>query len=111
MFGTWFSTLTNGVTVLGLHGLAFLGGWIEQMSGFAEGSRLVLLGVLSSLVMPSEAIWRRAAFEMESPLAGSLQFSPFADISVPSYTMIGYAVVYLVIALSIAIYHFHQRDL
>jgi len=111
MFGTWFSTLTNGVIVLGLHGLASLGGWIEQMSGFAEGSRLVLLGVLSSLIMPSEAVWRRAAFEMESPLAGSLQFSPFADISVPSLTMIGYAVVYLLIALTIAIYHFHQRDL
>jgi Cu-processing system permease protein len=25
LFGTWFSTLTNGVIVLGLHGLAFLG--------------------------------------------------------------------------------------
>jgi Cu-processing system permease protein len=109
--GTWFSTLTNGVIVLGLHGLAFLGGWIEQMSGFAEGSRLVMLGIVSSLVMPSEALWRRAAFEMESPLAGSLQFSPFADVSVPSLAMIGYASVYLLIALAIAIYHFEQRDL
>jgi Cu-processing system permease protein len=111
MFGTWFSTLTNGVIVLGLHGLAFMGGWIEQMSGFAEGSRLVIIGVVSSLIMPSEAIWRRAAFEMEPPLAGSLQFSPFADISVPSLTMIGYASVYAMIALAIALYHFHERDL
>ncbi len=110
MFGTWFSTLTNGVIVLGLHGLAFLGGWIEQMSGFAEGSRLVMVGVISSLIMPSEAIWRRAAFEMESPLAGSLQFSPFADISIPSGTMIGYAGVYLLLSLGIAFYHFHLRD-
>jgi hypothetical protein len=30
MLGTCFSTLTNGVLVLGLHGLAFLGDWIEQ---------------------------------------------------------------------------------
>jgi Cu-processing system permease protein len=111
MFGTWFSTLTNGVIVLGLHGLAFLGGWLEQMSGFAEGSRLVAVGIVSSLVMPSEAVWRRAAFEMESPLAGSLQFSPFADISVPSLTMVGYAGVYLFVALAIAIYHFQHRDL
>ena len=111
MFGTWFSTLTNGVIVLGLHGLAFLGGWLEQMSGFAEGSRLVTVGIVSSLIMPSEAVWRRAAFEMESPLAGSLQFSPFADISVPSMAMIGYAGVYLVGALAIAIYHFQNRDL
>ena len=111
MLGTWFSTLTNGVIVLGLHGLAFLGGWLEQMSGFAEGSKLVAVGIVSSLIMPSEAVWRRAAFEMESPLAGSLQFSPFADISVPSLAMIGYAGVYLLSALGIAIYHFQNRDL
>jgi Cu-processing system permease protein len=111
MFGTWFSTLTNGVIVLGLLGLAFMGGWLEQLSGFTEGSRLVMVGIVSSLIMPSEAVWRRAAFEMESPLAGSLQFSPFADISVPSVAMIGYTCVYLLVALAIAIYHFHQRDL
>ena len=84
LMGTWFSTLTNGVIVLGLHGLAFLGGWLEQMSGFTESSRLVTLGIVSSLIMPSESVWRRAAYEMQTPLAGSLQFSPFADVSVPS---------------------------
>ena len=111
LFGTWFSTLTNGVIVLGLHGLAFMGGWLEQMSGFTESARLVAVGVVSSLVMPSEAIWRRAAFEMQAPLAGSLPFSPFANVSIPSSTMIGYAGVYLLVALGISIYHFHLRDL
>jgi ABC-type transport system involved in multi-copper enzyme maturation permease subunit len=111
MFGTWFSTLTNGVLVLGLHGLAFMGGWLEQMSGFTQSSKLVLVGVYTSLLMPSEAIWRRAAFEMQPPLAGSLQFTVFPDVSVPSVTMIGYAGVYAVIALAIAIYHFQKRDL
>ncbi len=81
LFGTWFSTLTNGVIVLGLQGLAFMGGWLEQMSGFAEGSRLAMVGIVASLVMPTEAVWRRAAFDMESPLAGSLpQFAIFSDL-------------------------------
>jgi Cu-processing system permease protein len=111
MLGTWFSTLANGVIVLGLLGFAFMGGWLEQLSGFTEGSRLVMVGIVSSLIMPSEAVWRRAAFEMESPLAGSLQFSPFADISVPSITMIVYTCVYLLVALVIAIHHFQRRDL
>jgi len=111
MFGTWFSTLTNGVLVLGLHGLAFMGGWLEQMSGFTQSSKLVLVGIYTSLIMPSEAIWRRAAFEMQPPLAGSLQFTVFPDVSVPSSTMIGYAVVYMVIAFAVAIYHFQRRDL
>jgi len=111
MFGTWFSSLTNGVIVLGLLGFAFLGGWLEQLSGFTEGSRLVMVGIVSSLIMPSEALWRRAAFEMQSPLAGSLQFSPFADTSVPSIAMIGYGCVYLLVSLVIAVYHFEKRDL
>ncbi|HEV2315382.1 MAG TPA: ABC transporter permease subunit [Candidatus Acidoferrales bacterium] len=111
MFGTWFSTLTNGVIVIGLHGLAFMGGWLEQMSGFTESARLVAVGVVTSLIMPSESIWRRAAFEMQTPLAGSLPFSPFANVSIPSPTMIGYAGCYLLVALGIAVYHFHGRDL
>jgi len=112
MFGTWFSTLTNGVIVLGLHGLAFMGGWLEQMSGFTEGSRLAMVGIVASIVMPTEAVWRRAAFEMESPLAGSLpQFAIFSDVSLPSAAMIAYSGVYLFAALGIAVYHFHRRDL
>jgi hypothetical protein len=112
LFGTWFSSLATGVVVLGLQGLSFMGGWLEQMSGFTEGSRLAMAGIITSLVMPTEAIWRRAAYEMESPLAGSLpQFAIFSDVSIPSAAMIGYAGVYLMLALGIAIYHFHDRDL
>src|SRR5262249_7831542 len=44
--GTRFSTLTNGVIVLGLHGLAFLGGWIEQIGAITGSTRLVTLGVV-----------------------------------------------------------------
>jgi ABC-type transport system involved in multi-copper enzyme maturation permease subunit len=111
LMGTWFSTLTNGVIVLGLHGLAFLGGWLEQMSGFAQGTGLVTIGVLSSLIMPTEAMWRRAAFLMQPPLAGALQFSPFANVSVPSGAMVTYAGFYLIILLLLAVYHFQRRDL
>jgi Cu-processing system permease protein len=111
LFGTWFTALTNGVVVLGICGMAFMGGWLEQMSGFTESAHLVRLGLFSSLLMPSEAIWRRAAYEMQSPIAGSLPFSPFANVSVPSGTMICYAVVYMFVALAIAVLHFQSRDL
>ena len=33
--GTRLSTVTNGVTALGFYGIAFVGGWIEQIGGFA----------------------------------------------------------------------------
>jgi len=111
MSGTWFSTLTNGVIVLGLHGLAFIGGWIEQIGGFTHSPRLVTIGIVSSLIMPSESLWRRAVFEMQSPVTRSLPFGPFSNASAPSLAMIGYAGVYLLVALALAVYHFHQRDL
>jgi hypothetical protein len=61
--------------------------------------------------MPSEALWRRAAFEMQSPLSNAMRISPFSTLSVPSTAMVLYAVLYLAIALVIAIRRFSQRDL
>jgi Cu-processing system permease protein len=110
-FATYFSTLTTGVLILGLHGLAFLGGWIEQFGALTQTPRAVTVGIIASVVMPSEALWRRAAFEMQSPLANALRISPFSTLSVPSMAMVFYAALYLAIALVIAIRRFSQRDL
>ena len=52
LFGSWYSTLTNGVVVLGLQGIALMGGWLEQVSGFSQSAHIVTLGIVSSLVMP-----------------------------------------------------------
>jgi Cu-processing system permease protein len=111
LLGTWFSTLTNGVLVLGLQGLAFMGGWLEQVSGFSQSAHIVTLGVVTSLIMPGESLWRRAAFEMQTPLAASLSFSPFANVSIPSGVAVIYAGIFLVVMLGGAIYHFQNRDL
>jgi len=110
-FATYFSTLTTGVLTLGLHGLAFLGGWIEQFGAITQTQSAVTVGVIASVLMPSEALWRRAAFEMQSPLANAMRISPFSSLSVPSTAMVLYAALYLVVALMIAIRHFSRRDL
>jgi len=110
-FATYFSTLTSGVLALGLHGLAFLGGWIEQFGALTQTQSAVNVGVIASMLMPSEALWRRAAFEMQSPLANALRISPFSTLSVPSAGMVFYAGVYLTVALGIAVRRFSQRDL
>ncbi len=111
LFGTWFATLTNGVIVLGLHGVAFIGGWLEQIGSVTQSDRLVTLGILSSVLMPSEAIWRRASYVMQSSIARTLDFSPFATRSAPSRAMMFYAVAYMLLTLALALHHFQQRDL
>lgn len=111
LFGTMFSSLTTGVFVLGLHGLAFIGGWIEQAGAIANSPRAVSVGIIASVLMPSEALWRRAAYEMQSQIAGAMRMTPFGTESVPSLTMIAYAGVYLLLVLSLALRHWSIRDL
>ena len=111
MFGTSLSTLTNGVLALGMHGLAFIGGWIEQAGALTHSPRAVNVGIAASVLMPSESLWRRAAFEMQSPLVGAMGFSPFSNASVPSVAMVAYAGVYVAVALGLALRCFGQRDL
>lgn len=110
-FGTWFSTLTNGVLVLGLHGLAFIGGWIEQAGALTKTPKAVAAGVVASIVMPSESLWRRAVFEMQPPLATALQIGPFSGASVPSGAMVAYATLYMLLFVALAIRHLERRDL
>jgi len=109
--GTSLSTLTNGVVVLGLHGIAFIGGWIEQAGAVTHSSRAVTVGIVASLIMPSEALWRRAVSRMQSPLISALAMSPFSNASVPSRAMVVYAAVYLFAALGLAMRRFGRRDL
>ncbi len=113
--GSILSTLANGVLVFGLFGISFIGGWIEQIGTFLNNASAsqtaVNIGIITSLLLPSEALWRRAAYEMQSPLVAAVGFSPFSSTSVPSVAMIAYAVLYLAAAFFLAVRMFNKRDL
>jgi ABC-type transport system involved in multi-copper enzyme maturation permease subunit len=110
--GTQLSTLANGVLVFAGFGVAFVGGWVEQIGSFLNSPAAVNVGIVSSLLMPSEALWKRAAFEMRSSIVDAIGFSPFTSTtSVPSPLMIVYAVCYAAVALALAVWCFGRRDL
>jgi Cu-processing system permease protein len=110
-FGASLSMLATGVAVFGMHILAFLGGWVEEFGSLAHSQTAVNLGVLASVVMPSESLWRRAAFDLQGPVVGAFGRGPFSVGSVPSGLMVGYAAVYGAAALALAIRRFSRRDL
>jgi len=110
-FSSALPGLATGGVVFGLYGLAFIGGWIEQFGSLLQNPTAVKVGIVTSLIIPSEALWRRASFEMQTPLSGALGMSPFGTISVPSTLMIVYAVLYLGVTLAVAINTFQHRDL
>jgi Cu-processing system permease protein len=56
-------------------------------------------------------LWKRAAYEMQSPLVAALGVSPFSAASVPSPLMVAYAALYAALALGLAVRMFSRRDL
>ena len=108
---SFMSGLATGGVVFGLYGLAFIGGWVEQIGVAIQNQTVVQVGIITSLIIPSESLWRRASFEMQSPVSAALGFSPFSSTSVPSPLMLGYAVFYLIIVLMFTISTFQHRDL
>lgn len=109
---TLLSTLANGVLVFMLYGLAFVGAWTEQIGSLLESQTAVDLGILSSLLLPSEALWRRAAYAMQSALTRTFnQAGPFSTSSVPSKWFIVYAGAYVLGMTLLAMRSFARRDL
>ncbi len=111
LVGTLVSTMSNGVTLFLLYGLAFIGSWVEQIGSMFQSDAAVRIGIITSLLMPVEALWRRAAYLMQPAISRDLAMTPFATASVPSGAMDVYAVGYAAVALLAAMVVFSRRDL
>jgi ABC-type transport system involved in multi-copper enzyme maturation permease subunit len=110
--GTRLSTLTNGVLAFMLFGIAFMGGWIEQIGALFENETAVNIGIITSLLMPTQAIWNRALVLLQPNFTSSAYFAgPFAVISQPSELMVAYALFYAGGLLLLALISFSRRDL
>lgn len=109
--GTRLSTVTTGIVSFGLFGLAFIGNWVEQIGAFARNDAARNVGTIASLVMPSEALWMRAAHLMQPPIMKELQLTPFSPVSVPSPAMVVWAVLYIAAMLAFALRSFSKRPL
>jgi ABC-type transport system involved in multi-copper enzyme maturation permease subunit len=110
--GTRLSTLANGALAFMLYGVAFVGGWVEQVGALLRNETAVDLGILASLIMPSEILWKKASAVFEPRLVTGFEFAgPFAVGSQPSDGMIIYAVIYILLLLGLALRIFSRRDL
>ena len=109
--GTRFSTVTNGIIAFGLYGLAFIGGWVEQVGALANNDAARNVGTVASLIMPSEALWQLAAWHMQPPIMRELQLTPFSPASVPSTAMVWWAAAYGLAVILIGLRQFSKRSL
>ncbi len=109
--GTRLSTVTNGVLAFGLYGLAFVGGWVEQIGTFAGNDTARYVGTVASLIMPSESMWQLAAHHMQPAMVRDLGVTPFSPLSVPSGAMVVWAGAYAVVTLLMGLRAFSRRPL
>ncbi len=109
--GTRLSTIANGVVAFMLYGLAFIGAWIERVGSIAGNDTAVDIGIITSLLVPSEAMWQMASYNMQAPAIRMLGMSPFTAGSPPSPAMLIYTLIYTVALIGLSVYSFGRRDL
>ncbi len=109
--GARLSTVTNGILAFGLYGIAFIGGWVEQVGAMAGNLPAQNVGTVASLLLPTEALWQRAAYYLQPSIMRDLQMTPFSSGSLPSAVMVWWAVAYAVGAVLLGVQGFRKRAL
>jgi ABC-type transport system involved in multi-copper enzyme maturation permease subunit len=110
-FSTRLSALTSGACTLGLYGLAFVGGWIEQFGAIRHVRACVNLGILASTGDAKRCALAQGGLQVQPPLLGAAGVSPFSSSTIPSPAMVVYAALYAILALVLAQIIFERRDL
>jgi hypothetical protein len=102
--------VTNAIASVGFYGVAFIGGFVEQIGGFAGISSMRTIGVLVSLISPADSMWRLAAHHMQPEFARSTGMLALGA-SVPSLLMVFWAMGFVVVTLLYGIGAFRRRAL
>lgn len=113
----WGSTLmgglANGVAMFLIYCLVIIGGMMEQIGAIIGNSKLVVLGIVSSLIQPADSVYRMAVYQIASELGRgiSVGIDPFGAASAPSLAMLIYVVIYILGFLTASLLVFKSKDL
>ena len=112
---TW-SAVTSGVVTFCLFGVAWLAGIIELIGDQLRNQTMQLIGIGTSLLIPSDALWRGASFYLQPPSALLLTRqatggNPFAGSAPPATSLLVWSIGYAVVLLLLAAWRLRRRDL
>ena len=108
--GARFSTVTNGIAALGVYGVAFVGGWVEQIGTFAGIASLRTLGIVVSLISPADSMWRLAAHHLQPEILRAMGALALGG-STPTPLMVWWTAGFTMLTLLYAIQAFRRRAL
>jgi ABC-2 type transport system permease protein len=108
--GARLNTITNGVVALAFYGIAFVGGFVEQIGVVAGIPSARTIGIFVSLISPADALWRLAVYSMQPEIVRSLE-TPLTTFSVPTFWMVWWAVGFVVLTIVYGVRTFMRRNL
>ncbi len=108
--------IATGIVMLIVYVVTNVAGMVEQIGVAAEIQTMVRIGVIASIVVPSDALWKMGAFVVQPPnplpaLGIKMSLGPFGVVDPPSVWMALYGVIYTLVALGVATAIFARRDL
>ncbi|HAU32069.1 MAG TPA: hypothetical protein DCW46_07415 [Desulfotomaculum sp.] len=110
-----FPTLANGIIVFTIYAMSIVGGMVEQFGWLIGSMKMVRIGIVSSLIMPADALYRKIVHILLSFSGGSslsfTQMGPFGCMSEPSAQMLVYTVLYIIAAIILAACLFRKKDI
>jgi ABC-type transport system involved in multi-copper enzyme maturation permease subunit len=108
-----FGTLANGVVVFSLFATGLMGGVIEQIGGFLDNPVMFDIGIATSILLPSRAMWELASSQLAADASVASEFvaGPFGSFNPPSAWMLLVGALYLAAMLGLALRTFGRRDI
>jgi len=113
LFSSVMSTMTAGISSFMFFLVTVIGGFIEQVGALMGNASMVNVGIIASLLLPTDAVYRLALAQATGTMGHKsiLDLGPFGNASSPSTLMLIYTMVYIAALLIAAIYYFDRRDL
>lgn len=107
------TTVTGGIILIILYGISFIGGFIEQVGTIIDNGSLINIGIVSSLLFPTDSLFRQTTISLFDTADNPISFASqgiFGSASAPSKAMLVYTFLYGALALWLAVWKFRRRD-
>ena len=112
LFALPFFPPANGIAAFMLYAIGVIGGMMEQIGYLASSEVLIQIGIVSSLIMPADAIYRKIVYSPWPPRRFQWQACwAFRQHVGPSAWMLLYTGLYILCFLVLAVRIFSKRDL
>jgi Cu-processing system permease protein len=115
LFSTRISAIATGVALFALFGVAWLGGIIEVLGQAFANQGMINAGIVTSLIMPTDGIWRAASYYASDPAALDSVLGqggpPFLSATPPAAAFVAWSIGYVVVLGGFALRRFALRDI